>query len=51
MKKYIKQKIDEAKNNILEETKHSGLMIEKLKKVCRALNYFKYFLFFRLCRQ
>ena len=40
------KKIDEAKNDILEEIKHNELMGEKHEKVCRTLNYIDYFLAF-----
>ena len=42
----VKVKIDETRNYILEEIQYNGLMNEKREKVCRALNYFKYFLVF-----
>ena len=38
-------KIDEKKNDLLEEIKHNELMSKKHKKVCRALNYFEHFTF------
>ena len=38
-------KIDEKKNDLLEEIKHNELMSKKHQKVCRALNYFEYFTF------
>ena len=35
-------RIDEARYYLLEEIKHKDLMIEKHKKVCRALSYFQH---------
>ena len=40
------KKIDETRNYILEEIKHNDLMSRKRKIMCRALNYFEYFLVF-----
>ena len=37
------KKIDETRNHLLEEIKDNDLMSEKQKKVCRTLNYLKYF--------
>ena len=33
------RKIDETKNNLLDETKHNDLMSEKYKTTCKYLNY------------
>ena len=33
------KKIDEKRNNLLDERKHNGLMIEKYEKTCKYLNY------------
>ena len=35
--------MDEGRNYLLEEVSHYNSMIEKLKKVCRDLNWFKRF--------
>ena len=43
---FILKRIDETRSYLLEETKHNDLMIEKYKKVCRALNYFEHYLIF-----
>ena len=40
------KKIDEARNSILKEIKDNDLMSENLKKMCRLLNGFAYFLIF-----
>ena len=40
------KKIDETRNSILKEIKDNDLMSEKLKKMCRLLNGFEYFLIF-----
>ena len=36
--------INEARNHILEETNHNGLMSKNHQKVCEALNFFEHFL-------
>ena len=36
----LKKKIPETINYLLDKIKHKDLMSEKIKKVCRALNYF-----------
>ena len=33
------RKIDEARNNLLDEIKHNDIMSEKYKKTCKYLNY------------
>ena len=38
------RKIDEARNNILEEIKHNDLMSEKYKNTCKYLNYVEHLL-------
>ena len=38
--------MDEIRNYLSEEIKQSELMSVKLKEICRALNYFEYFLVF-----
>ena len=38
--------IDGQRNCLLEETKHSDLMIEMHKKMCKTLSYFESFLIF-----
>ena len=42
----LNEKIDETRSYLLNEIKHNDLMSEKLKKVCRALNYRDQFLIF-----
>ena len=32
-------KIDETRNDLLDEVKHNDLMSEKYKKACKYLNY------------
>ena len=38
------RKIDETRNNLLEEIKHNDLMSEKYKKTCKYLNYVEHLL-------
>ena len=38
------RKIDETRNNFLEETKHNDLMSEKYKKTCQYLKYVEHLL-------
>ena len=38
--------IDEARDYLLDKVKHNGLMNERHKNVCRALNYLEHFLDF-----
>ena len=33
------RKMDETRNDLLEEIKHNELMSEKYKKTCKCLNY------------
>ena len=40
------KKIDETRNNLLEEITHNYLISEKHKKVCKAFAYFVHFLIF-----
>ena len=42
----VLKKIDETRNQLLEEIKHNDLISEKHKKVCKDLNYFDHFLVF-----
>ena len=42
--KFRLRKIDETRNNLLEEIKYSDLMSEKCKKTCKYLNYVEYLL-------
>ena len=37
--KFRLRKIDETRNDLLDEIKHNVLMSEKYKKTCRYLNY------------
>ena len=39
------RKIDETRNNLLDEIKHNDLMSEKYKKTCKYLNYVEHILF------
>ena len=39
------KKIDETRNNLLEDIKHNDLMSEKYKKTCKYLNYVEHLLF------
>ena len=39
------RKIDETRNNLLDEIKHNDLMGEKYKKTCKYLNYVEHILF------
>ena len=34
--------VDEARNDLAEETKHNDLMSEKYEKTCKYLNYVKH---------
>ena len=38
------RKIDETRNYLLDEIKHSDLMIEKYNKTCKYLNYVEHLL-------
>ena len=38
------RKIDETRNNFLEETKHNDLMSEKYQKTCQYLKYVEHLL-------
>ena len=38
------RKIDETRNDLLEEIKHNDLMSEKYKKTCKYLNYVEHLL-------
>ena len=38
------KKIDETRNNLLEDIKHNDLMSEKYKKTCKYLNYVEHLL-------
>ena len=38
------RKIDETRNDLLDETKHNDLMSEKYKKTCKYLNYIEHLL-------
>ena len=38
------RKINETRNQLLDEVKHNGLMSDKYKKTCRHLNYVKHLL-------
>ena len=40
------RKIDETRNYLLDEIKHSDLMIEKYNKTCKYLNYVEHLLIF-----
>ena len=39
------RKMDETRNNLLDEIKHNDLMSEKYKKTCKYLNYVEHILF------
>ena len=41
---FILKKIHETRNYLLEGIKHNYIINKKHKKVCRASNYFEYFL-------
>ena len=38
------RKINETRNQLLDEIKHNGLMSDKYKKTCRYLNYVEHLL-------
>ena len=38
------RKINETRNQLLDEIKHNGLMVDKYKKTCRYLNYVEHLL-------
>ena len=38
------RKIDETRNNLLDEIKHNDLISEKYKKTCKYLNYVEHLL-------